>query len=85
MQTAMKAERNGPIELRGCVHLTLIETPSPLFFLSLENRVKQTLHKALWDSQEEQLSASPPDYTQAIQLLQEIRGELFLNQGRWLP
>ncbi|XP_074019636.1 T-complex protein 11 homolog [Numenius arquata] len=40
---------------------------------SLENRVKETLHKAFWDSLEEQLSASPPDYTGAIQLLQEIK------------
>ncbi|KFQ79249.1 T-complex protein 11, partial [Phaethon lepturus] len=43
---------------------------------SLENRVKETLHKAFWDSLEEQLSASPPDYTWAIQLLQEIKEAL---------
>ncbi|KAM7082451.1 T-complex protein 11 homolog isoform 2-T2 [Ciconia maguari] len=43
---------------------------------SLENRVKETLHKAFWDSLEEQLSASPPDYTRAIQLLQEIKEAL---------
>ncbi|XP_062451032.1 T-complex protein 11 homolog isoform X2 [Rhea pennata] len=43
---------------------------------SLENRVKETLHKAFWDSLKEQLSASPPDYTQAIQLLQEIKEAL---------
>ncbi|NXX54980.1 TCP11 protein, partial [Scopus umbretta] len=43
---------------------------------SLENRVKETLHKAFWDSLEEQLSASPPDYTRAIQLLEEIKEAL---------
>ncbi|XP_072742367.1 T-complex protein 11 homolog isoform X3 [Ciconia boyciana] len=43
---------------------------------SLENRVKEILHKAFWDSLEEQLSASPPDYTRAIQLLQEIKEAL---------
>ncbi|KAM6370213.1 T-complex protein 11 homolog [Pluvialis apricaria] len=43
---------------------------------SLENRVKETLHKAFWDSLEEQLSAYPPDYSQAIQLLQEIKEAL---------
>ncbi|KAM6040745.1 LOW QUALITY PROTEIN: T-complex protein 11 homolog [Theristicus caerulescens] len=43
---------------------------------SLENRVKETLHKAFWDSLEEQLSASPPDYTRAIQLLQETKEAL---------
>uniref|UniRef100_A0A8C3RL44 T-complex 11 n=1 Tax=Chelydra serpentina TaxID=8475 RepID=A0A8C3RL44_CHESE len=36
-------------------------------------RVKETLHKAFWDSLKEQLSASPPDYTHVIQLLQEIK------------
>lgn len=45
----------------------------PLFLLSLENRVKETLHKAFWDRLKKQISASPPDYTQAIQLLQEIK------------
>ncbi|KAM7169135.1 LOW QUALITY PROTEIN: T-complex protein 11 homolog [Macrochelys suwanniensis] len=40
---------------------------------SLESRVKETLHKAFWDSLKEQLSASPPDYTHVIQLLQEIK------------
>ncbi|NXA18553.1 TCP11 protein, partial [Ibidorhyncha struthersii] len=43
---------------------------------SLANRVKETLHKAFWDSLEEQLSARPPDYTRAIQLLQEIKEAL---------
>ncbi|XP_040975623.1 T-complex protein 11 homolog isoform X2 [Aquila chrysaetos chrysaetos] len=43
---------------------------------SLENRVKETLHEAFWDNLEEQLSASPPDYTWAIQLLQEIKEAL---------
>nr|XP_032648480.1 T-complex protein 11 X-linked protein 1-like isoform X2 [Chelonoidis abingdonii] len=40
---------------------------------SLESRVKETLHKAFWDSLKEQLSASPPVYTHVIQLLQEIK------------
>ncbi|XP_010221617.1 PREDICTED: T-complex protein 11 homolog [Tinamus guttatus] len=43
---------------------------------SLENRVKEALHRAFWDRLKEQLSASPPDYTQAIQLLQEIKEAL---------
>ncbi|XP_035203186.1 T-complex protein 11 homolog isoform X2 [Oxyura jamaicensis] len=43
---------------------------------SLENRVKETLHEAFWDSLKEQISANPPDYTQAIQLLQEIKEAL---------
>ncbi|KAM6398813.1 LOW QUALITY PROTEIN: T-complex protein 11 homolog [Rhynochetos jubatus] len=72
----MKVERNGPIELRGCGCLMLTENPSLLLFLSLETRVKKTLHKAFWDSLEEQLPASPPDSAPAIQLLQEIKEAL---------
>ncbi|NWJ08435.1 TCP11 protein, partial [Crypturellus undulatus] len=45
---------------------------------SLENRVKETLHRAFWDRLKEQLSATPPDYTQAIQLLQEIKEALLV-------
>uniref|UniRef100_A0A8C4UY20 Uncharacterized protein n=1 Tax=Falco tinnunculus TaxID=100819 RepID=A0A8C4UY20_FALTI len=67
------------VERKDCVCLILTENPSPLFFLSLENRVKGTLHEAFWGSLEEQLSASPPDYSQAIQLLQEIE-EALLSQ-----
>ncbi|KAM6108308.1 LOW QUALITY PROTEIN: T-complex protein 11 homolog [Pterocles gutturalis] len=40
--------------------------------MSLQNRVKETLHKVFWESLEEQLSARCPDYT-GIQLLQETR------------
>ncbi|XP_035424961.1 T-complex protein 11 homolog isoform X3 [Cygnus atratus] len=60
------------IVLNGDFKLQMVEF-SPL---SLENRVKETLHKAFWDSLKEQISASPPDYTQAIQLLQEIKEAL---------
>ncbi|KAM6114464.1 LOW QUALITY PROTEIN: T-complex protein 11 homolog [Phoenicopterus ruber ruber] len=42
----------------------------------LENRVKETLHEAFWDSLEEQLSAGPPDTTRAIQLLTETKEAL---------
>ncbi|NWX20409.1 TCP11 protein, partial [Aegotheles bennettii] len=43
---------------------------------SLEDKVKEILHTAFWDSLEKQLSARPPDYTQAIQLLQEVKEAL---------
>ncbi|XP_075766552.1 T-complex protein 11 homolog isoform X3 [Pelodiscus sinensis] len=45
---------------------------------SLESRVKETLHKAFWDALKEQLSASPPEYTHVIQLLQEIKESILL-------
>uniref|UniRef100_A0A8D0GBT0 T-complex protein 11 n=1 Tax=Sphenodon punctatus TaxID=8508 RepID=A0A8D0GBT0_SPHPU len=51
----------------------------PLYYIkSLESSVKETLHKAFWDSLKEQLSASPPDYKHAIKLLQEIK-EILLS------
>uniref|UniRef100_A0A670J6Y0 T-complex 11 n=1 Tax=Podarcis muralis TaxID=64176 RepID=A0A670J6Y0_PODMU len=43
---------------------------------SLESRVKETLHKAFWDILREQLSKTPPDYSHAIKLLQEIKETL---------
>ncbi|XP_066481288.1 T-complex protein 11 homolog [Tiliqua scincoides] len=43
---------------------------------SLEGRVKETLHKAFWDSLREQLSKTPPDYSHVIKLLQEIKETL---------
>lgn len=40
---------------------------------SLEGRVKEIVHRAFWDSLQAQLSLSPPDYTHAITLLQEVK------------
>ncbi|XP_075159176.1 T-complex protein 11-like protein 1 isoform X2 [Haematobia irritans] len=40
---------------------------------SLEKRIKDCMHKAFWDVLREQLSANPPQYQYAIQLLQEIK------------
>ncbi|MGH0175545.1 UNVERIFIED_CONTAM: hypothetical protein FKN15_070799 [Acipenser sinensis] len=40
---------------------------------SLEGRVKEIVHRAFWDSLEAQLAHSPPDYSHAIKLLQEIK------------
>ncbi|XP_015279441.1 PREDICTED: T-complex protein 11 homolog [Gekko japonicus] len=43
---------------------------------SLESRVKEAMHKAFWDSLKEQLSKTPPDYSHAIRLIQEIKENL---------
>nr|XP_056700798.1 T-complex protein 11 homolog [Euleptes europaea] len=43
---------------------------------SLEGRVKEALHKAFWDSLREELSKTPPDYSHAIKLIQEIKESL---------
>ncbi|KAF7253254.1 hypothetical protein EYD10_01526 [Varanus komodoensis] len=45
---------------------------------SLKSRVKETLHKVFWDSLREQLSKMPPDYSQVVKLLQEIK-EILLS------
>ncbi|ESN99275.1 hypothetical protein HELRODRAFT_185060 [Helobdella robusta] len=42
----------------------------------LEARVKEVMTKAFWDILEEQLSETPPTYTQALSLLGEIKGQL---------
>ncbi|KAG9352809.1 hypothetical protein JZ751_017385 [Albula glossodonta] len=45
---------------------------------SLEGTVKEIVHRAFWDSLQAQLSLSPPDYTHAITLLQEVK-EILLS------
>ncbi|XP_078054103.1 T-complex protein 11-like protein 1 [Mustelus asterias] len=43
---------------------------------SLERRVKEIVHKAFWDSLQAQLSETPPQFSQAIKLLQEVKESL---------
>ncbi|XP_067913191.1 T-complex protein 11-like protein 1 isoform X2 [Heterodontus francisci] len=43
---------------------------------SLERRVKEIVHKAFWDSFQAQLNERPPQYSQAIKLLQEVKESL---------
>ncbi|XP_048408788.1 T-complex protein 11-like protein 1 [Stegostoma tigrinum] len=43
---------------------------------SLERKVKEIVHKAFWDSLQAQLDEKPPQYTQAIKLLQEVKESL---------
>ncbi|XP_051780610.1 T-complex protein 11-like protein 1 [Erpetoichthys calabaricus] len=43
---------------------------------SLEERVMENMHRAFWDSLEAQLACNPPDYTNAIRLLQEVKETL---------
>ncbi|XP_014902880.1 T-complex protein 11-like protein 1 [Poecilia latipinna] len=40
---------------------------------SLEGRVTDIIHRAFWDSLQEQLSSDPPNYSQAVILLQEVK------------
>ncbi|KAM5326202.1 LOW QUALITY PROTEIN: T-complex protein 11 homolog [Glossophaga mutica] len=40
---------------------------------SLGGKVKETMHNAFWDRLKEQLSATPPDYSCALELLKEIK------------
>ncbi|XP_043447163.1 T-complex protein 11 homolog [Prionailurus bengalensis] len=45
---------------------------------SLEGKVKETMHNAFWDHLKEQLSATPPDFSCALELLKEIK-EILLS------
>ncbi|PNJ88743.1 TCP11 isoform 10 [Pongo abelii] len=46
--------------------------------LILEGKVKETVHNAFWDHLKEQLSATPPDFSCALELLKEIK-EILLS------
>ncbi|KAK1338503.1 hypothetical protein QTO34_001620 [Cnephaeus nilssonii] len=45
---------------------------------SLEGQAKETMHDAFWDHLKEQLSATPPDFSCALELLKEIK-EILLS------
>lgn len=40
---------------------------------SLQSKVKEIMHKAFWDVLASRLNEDPPDYTQALVLLEEIK------------
>lgn len=42
-------------------------------FCSLEGRVTEIVHRAFWDSLQEQLNCDPPNYSHAVILLQEVK------------
>jgi len=43
------------------------------YSVSLMKQVHDTMHKAFWELLREQLNSTPPEYTQAMILLSEIR------------
>ncbi|XP_011371808.2 T-complex protein 11 homolog [Pteropus vampyrus] len=45
---------------------------------SLDGKVKEKMHNAFWDHLKEQLSATPPDFSCALELLKEIK-EILLS------
>lgn len=50
---------------------------------SFEKKVRDTVHKAFWDLLESELAEDPPNYTQALVLLNDVRNgllELLLPQ-----
>lgn len=49
---------------------------------TLHKMVKDNMHKAFWDYLKEQLAEDPPNYSQALTLLEEIKESLF---GLLLP
>ncbi|VEN61924.1 unnamed protein product [Callosobruchus maculatus] len=44
---------------------------------SVQKMIKDTMHKAFWDVLRSQLAEEPPNYTQALNLLEEIKEGLF--------
>ncbi|XP_068816562.1 T-complex protein 11 homolog isoform X1 [Capricornis sumatraensis] len=45
---------------------------------SLEGRIRETMHDAFWEHLKERLSATPPDFSWALELLKEIK-EILLS------
>lgn len=43
---------------------------------SIEKRVREVMHKAFWDSLEAKLNDSPPDYSHALVLIEEVKESL---------
>ena len=43
----------------------------------VERQIKEVMQRAFWDLLGDQLSADPPQYTHALQLLAEIKGMLY--------
>lgn len=44
---------------------------------SIHKRVKEIMHKAFWNLLAEELAEEPPDYSQALVLLKEIKEVIF--------
>ena len=46
---------------------------------TFHRKVKEIMHKAFWNLLAEQLDEDPPNYTQALVLLQEIKEVIYLH------
>ena len=40
---------------------------------SIEKQVKDMVHRAFWDAFQEKISEDPPDFRQAVVLIQEVK------------
>ena len=40
---------------------------------SVEKQVKEIMHRAFWDVFQEKITEEPPDYSQAVVLIQEVK------------
>ena len=40
---------------------------------SIEKQVKDMVHRAFWDAFQEKISEDPPDFSQAVVLIQEVK------------
>lgn len=49
-----------------------------VLFCSLEKQVKEIMHKAFWDSLEENLKQDPPDFTHALIVIADLRKVIIL-------
>lgn len=50
-----------------------IHCSSCLNHFSVEKQVKEIIHRAFWDAFHEKITEDPPDYSQAVILIQEVK------------
>ena len=44
-----------------------------LICFSVEKQVKEIMHRAFWDAFQEKITEDPPDFSQAVVLIQEVK------------
>uniref|UniRef100_G3T7L6 T-complex 11 n=1 Tax=Loxodonta africana TaxID=9785 RepID=G3T7L6_LOXAF len=64
--------------VKVCERVGWEKNERPSSSMLLESKVKETMHSTFWDHLKEQLSATPPDFTCALELLKEIK-EILLS------
>ena len=66
-------EMEAKLSVSYCKMPILIGQLTEVLFYSIEKQVKDMVHRAFWDAFQEKISEDPPDFSQAIVLIQEVK------------